>query len=1099
MVRSIYLIIIFILFSFLPLHAQDEAKFNAYGLKVFTIESEHFRISYLPGLEHTAKEAGEQFEKLYRIYSGIYEIKLPSKTEVLVIEGEEPNGFAFSNLNMVVIWATDIDMNLRGTREWLKGVVSHEFAHIVSIWTSLKFPPNVEMIEFGGFTHPNSSNRLDLLHAMPSSILPYWFTEGIAQYEDSKFGTELWDSHRDMILRSLALTDKLLTWDHLYAQTGNRGDDYEKGYNHGFSLVAYMANHYGYDRIVSLLRESSLIYRLGFDGAIKAVLGISGRQLYKNWKDSIVVAYRAQVSKIGTQVYGKKINKDGFDNYWPKFSPDAKKIFFLSNGTGDYSSVSKCLYSYSLLDTQEDKRIKVEKSINGFYSICPSTGLMAFTSRESSESDLAPSKGGIRVFDAYLDSLPPEKKKFQWFPKSKRHQVTKKQSIFSAVFSPTGNMLACAQRIHDRFYLALADTGGKKTRIVYPVSNKENSLIKYIFSLDWSPDGRHIAMSFRDSTNRKIGVYDTLTREFSELPNSDHDDRDPRYGADDSTLYFSSDKTGIFNIYRYNLHTRSIQRLTNVSGGAFAPDISPKGKKLAFAGYNENGYGIYLMDTIKVLEESPGDSFVVQNADTLFPPRLTVAFSAPRLYSNIPNKFLLYPMLMTQEILSKANDPFKGMPTFEVGAMFDFFDIRGLLGSGGGSDIRAYLILEPQKILSFIQLSKGFFSPYINYEFGFFGTTKLLPVALSLNYLQRGLTGSDHFWDEIEGKDQVLDYGIKLRNLDLIVSHPLGDALKLHAIASYNWYDVFLNTKDLFGIDLPYTPAQWPRLGAFLTCFAPSIDSKMLISPKGLYGKLQYDFQYSYLMNDDKGFNYDDSTGQQTVNYDFYQTQQVSVSLKMGMSSPWYEKHDLYFEFRGLSLITNQEIIDRIRGRSAANEKNIPPFFQPMEWMPGYAYFYQDTAKKVTGTDTSRSIRDTAVLGGKTVALASASYRFPLWPKSIDTKIWFLYLDRLYGAFNFATGAGWQSLSDIRHFKKEDWLSSVGAEIRLEAVSFSYLPMAIKLRWDRGLNDRKLNNGIQPANVGGDRYTLGISFSFDNWEMIDEPDYSAVRIPHSYR
>jgi hypothetical protein len=70
-------------------------------------------------------------------------------------------------------------------------------------------------------------------------------------------------------------------------------------------------------------------------------------------------------------------------------------------------------------------------------------------------------------------------------------------------------------------------------------------------------------------------------------------------------------------------------------------------------------------------------------------------------------------------------------------------------------------------------------------------------------------------------------------------------------------------------------------------------------------------------------------------------------------------------------------------------------------------------------------------------------------------------------------------------FNKSDWLSSVGAEVRLEALSFDF-PLAIKVRWDRGLN--------RVAPIGGDRFTLNIGFSFDNWEYIEEPDYNRTRL-----
>jgi hypothetical protein len=128
--------------------------------------------------------------------------------------------------------------------------------------------------------------------------------------------------------------------------------------------------------------------------------------------------------------------------------------------------------------------------------------------------------------------------------------------------------------------------------------------------------------------------------------------------------------------------------------------------------------------------------------------------------------------------------------------------------------------------------------------------------------------------------------------------------------------------------------------------------------------------------------------------------------------------------------------------------------------------------------------RDTVLVSGPVAAKVIGSYRFPLYPRSIDTHFWFLYFDKLYGAINFAAAAAWPTLKDARHFGKEDWLSSAGLELRLEALSFD-IPMAIKFRWDRGLN--------RPAPVGGNRYTLGIGFSFDNWDYIDEPDYDRVK------
>jgi Periplasmic component of the Tol biopolymer transport system len=1080
-----------LLFS-VVVYADEGLKYNAYGLKTYTIESEHFRLSYTEGLEDVAKEAGEQFEKLYRIYKESYCITLPTKTEILVVDGELTNGLAQWNLNFIVIWCHDLDFTLRGTHDWLKGVCTHEFGHIVSLWSAMKLPSWIPMVQIGDFTHPNSPDRVEAMHVVPTMTIPPWLAEGIAQYEDSRYGTDSWDSHRDMILRTLTLSNTLLSWDHMSVMTGKE-DDYEKTYDHGFSLVTYIAHHYGYNKVVSLLRENAIVYRLGFDASVKAVLGISARQLYDQWKDSLELSYKAQVKKLGTQVYGRKINKLGFDNYWPKFSPNGNKIFFLSNGEEDYSFSYKSLYSYSLLDTvKEDDKIKLEKNIGGFYSIHAPSGLIAFTSRKSSKSVVAPREGGDKSFDVFIDTLPPEKKKFRLFRHKTERQVTEKKRAFTAVFSPSGNMLACAHRVRDRFYLALVDTNGKNFRIVYPDSGRLQSRIDYIYSLDWSVDGRHIAISYIDSRNRKIGIFDTLSREFSVLSNKDHDDRDPRFSADGKDLYFASDKTGIFNIYRYSLDSLKLSRLTNVSGGAFTPDISPNGKKLVFANYDEKGYSIYLVDTVKTLEESPAESLLVKR-DPLPAKAITAQFTQARPYSHIPKQFLVVPTLITEEVLAKSSNVFEGQGALKAGCIVNMMDPFAMVDMG--TELGGYLLLEPLKLFDFINLNKRFFNPNVNYDIGAFGTTKLFPITLSGSYLQRGIAGSNAFFDYDLGQKDTFSYGITIKDLTGVASYPLGAGFNLHLLAGYNWYDVFLNLSDLseyYNFDLPYTLAQGYRGGAFLTFFAPAIDSKMLISPRGLYMKLTYDYWGQKLMNDNQSFKVENNL--LVENYDTYRYHEFGMSLKMGMPSPWYDKHDLYFEFRGTSVMNSKELFERLGGKTVTDKTSLPSYYQPGEWIPGYTYY--DTAASIytyyssllKHTDTTITARDTVLITGNTIAAFTASYRFPLWPRPFDTKFWFLYFDKLYGAINFTTAAGWLDFSDIRRFNKSDWLSSAGLEARLEALSFD-IPMAIKLRWDRGFNRSQRHPPI-----GGDRFTFSIGFSFDNWEYIDEPDYNRSQI-----
>jgi len=1074
--------VLFLLCASISGQDMPPTAWNGFGTRVYTIECMHFSINYTQGLEQVAREAGTIFENLYGVYSKTYGITLPAKTKVLIIDGEVTNGLADPNHNFIILWPHDFDINLRGTHDWLKGVIAHEYAHILSITSGLKLPPFIPAIQIGYYNHPNEQYRVEALHIFPGDILPPWFTEGIAQYEDSRKGTDSWDSHRDMILRTLVVSGKLLSQDRMFEFAGN-GEDLEKTYNHGFSLVKYIADTYGYDKVASLLRECTHFFRLDFNAAVKNVLGISGKQLYDNWKRSLEIKYSDQVKKLGKQVYGRKINKDGYDNYWPKFSPDEKKVFFISNGKADFSFFSMSLYSYSLVDTvKDDKKIKEEKGVAGFYSIHAPSGLIAFTSMKSEKSTMPSNKGGDRAFDAFIDTLPAEKKTFNPFKRKTERQITRRQHVFGAVFSPSGDKLAMSRRDIDKYYLCVADTGGKKIQTLYPDTMPGGPVqsIKYIYSLDWSADGRHIAISYIDTGFRKIGIYDTLTHRFDVMKNAGYDDRDPRYSADGKNLYFSSDRTGIFNIYRYNCETHALEQLTNVSGGAFSPDVSKDQKKLVCASYDKDGYGIYLIDSVTAIARSQEDSLFAPRQSAPVPIAQSAASEA-RPYSYSPSMFMLAPTFIMEQAIPEIYDVFKGRSVFKAGAIGYFEDL--LASVGMGTQIGAYLLLEPDKVFQLIDLNEGGWGRKINYDLGAFVSTKTLPVELSSNFMQRQIPGSDYFYydDNQQGNAimKQLNYAIILRYFDFMVSHPLSEGLNLHALASYNWYEVFLLLKEAFGDpsypDLSYYPAQGYRVGAFLSFLAPEYDQRMFISPRGIAAKLQYNFWNQDLLNE-KGVTIENNILKE--NYDVFKYHEVSGTLKFGMTSPWYEYHDLYAEANATAIIPHEKIVNAILG-THHGVKDLPSYYQPVEWLKGYTFFFKDTLKKADASADS-VIFDTVLVTGNTVASINLSYRFPLWPGAqIGKRIWFLNIDQIYGAVNICAGAGWQSFSNILPFRKEDWLSSAGGEIRIKAKSFG-IPMAIGLRYDYGFN--------KPAPLGADHVTFTLGFGFDNWDLIDMPD-----------
>jgi hypothetical protein len=681
------------------------------------------------------------------------------------------------------------------------------------------------------------------------------------------------------------------------------------------------------------------------------------------------------------------------------------------------------------------------------------------------------------------------------FRKKTEKQVTKQKSVFAASFSPAGDKIACAVRKFDKFFLAITDTSGANMRIVYPHVNSASEFFKgftlpsgsdtasfsTIFSLAWSPNGKDIAVDYIDGNRRKIGIYDTLQRSFSVFGDeSDYDQRDPSFNKDGSTLYFSSDESGIFNVYRYAFKSGRMERLTNVSGGAFHPAISGDGKKLAYTGYDRNGYGIYLIDTLKSVH-----STMVAADDAITPrmeketPRYSTPLSNRLKYSHFPRQMLIVPTLIAEQLVTSDDDENKGITHVMGGVVINFMD--PLAWSDIGNEFGAILLVDLKKIFSFIDFDKGLISPYASYEAGVFGTLKTLPVTVDGEAMVRGIAGEDWFFEESEDAMVMLPYKIQLTNLLLGASHPIVDGLYGQLFLGLDRYDVALDLEEEYDAGVfSYNLSNGYRIGAMSWFSARIRDSRSNISPKGIAGKLQYSLWRQHSLKEENSFEYSEETSIMKERFDDYLFHLTDGRLLLGMSSPIYEKHDLHLSLSGSLLKT-------------IGNHGIPSFYLPTAQVPGYTFYYKDEKPKideVTG-DTATMIYDTVLVTGKAVLSGQLSYRFPLWPGSIDKKLGFIYFDMLYGALNFSAGAGFDDPADALKFRRKDWLFGYGAEMRLEALSFNNYPLCLSLRWDYGADKATPEAFVDNREVtlGGHRFAFSVGYSFDDWGMIPVVDY----------
>ena len=113
----------------------------------------------------------------------------------------------------------------------------------------------------------------------------------------------------------------------------------------------------------------------------------------------------------------------------------------------------------------------------------------------------------------------------------------------------------------------------------------------------FSPDGQNIVAGVRQPDGYKdIWILDRRGNKIEELMHDRASDNGAVWSADGRSIYFSSDRSGIFNLYAYDLASKQISQVSNVLGGAFMPSVTPGGSAIAFANYTSRGFDIHVMD-----------------------------------------------------------------------------------------------------------------------------------------------------------------------------------------------------------------------------------------------------------------------------------------------------------------------------------------------------------------------------------------------------------------------------------------------------------------------------------------------------------------------
>jgi len=574
---------------------RNKVQYEAFPWKI--LKSEHFDNFFYPAESLIVSDAGRMAERWYARHSDTFRHAFDRKSLIFYADhpdfeqtnvifeqlSEETGGVTESNRTRVIMPFTGIYADN-------DHVLGHELVHV--------FQYNIAEGQPGG-----GLARL--------GALPLWLIEGMAEYfslgrQDAL--TAMW--MRDAVLRDKFPTIKQLTTDPRFFP-----------YRYGEALWAYVGGRWGDRAIIDVYRTA---LRLGWDQALIRVLGENSDSLSKDWAAANRAVYapfmsgRTHPDSVGQKVVG--LSRSGDFNISPVLSPDGSKVAFFS---------SRNLFSIDLFvaDAHTGKLIKKL----GGPSSDPHFDAISFI---NSAGDWSPdatkfafivyAEGNNQVAILNTQSTDVER----------RLKLPGIGSVSSVSWSPDGKTLVISGQAGGVSNLYLIDLDAGTIR---QMTNDRYADIQPT----WSPDGKSIAFATDRGPGTdfqtlkyaplQLAILDVASGQIKLMPTFPSGKAiNPQYSPDGQSLFFISDQDGIPDIYRMNIASGQMTRITHLKTGvsgitAISPALTvARGSgRMLFTSFYDQGHEIRAFDAPETVGQPVEPNAQGLNAAALPPGTVT--------------------------------------------------------------------------------------------------------------------------------------------------------------------------------------------------------------------------------------------------------------------------------------------------------------------------------------------------------------------------------------------------------------------------------------------------------------------------------------------
>lgn len=536
-----------------PAPAQDPS------LRWYTLTTPHFHVHYHEGLDALGQRVGRTAERALARVAAALDHTPAGRIELIVADGSDSaNGLAsvLPYNHVLVLPNPPADMSeLQHYDDHIWVLLLHELTHIVHMDTIRGLPAWVNRV-FGRTVYPNGAQ-------------PGWFTEGLAVFNESDLSRagRIRSSLFRMYLRTAVLADRLPALDRM----GGSLLQWPQGtvwYLYGGFFVDFIARRYGAQVLTALShRMSGMLVPWALNTVARQELGASYLALHRQWRRTLERRCQRLLERL--QVEGltryRRLTRRGQRQLRPRISPGGGQVLYYSAPTDAWPRLRLIAR-----DGRRDRTL-IEVNSGGGASFGPDGRYVVY-------SQVGVIDGHYRYDDLYRLDLET----------GRSEQLTEGARARDPDVGPAGRRVVFVRTGAGRSGLAMLRLPERTIRQLTPMEPR-----RHCYTPRLSPDGRRVVYSrARGDGGRDLVLLDMASGAQRVLLADGASNLQPVFSADGRRVLFSSDRTGIYNLYALDPADGTRRRLTNLATGAFSPEPAPDGSGLAFVIYGVDGYDI---------------------------------------------------------------------------------------------------------------------------------------------------------------------------------------------------------------------------------------------------------------------------------------------------------------------------------------------------------------------------------------------------------------------------------------------------------------------------------------------------------------------------